>query len=147
VQSKWPVEGDVLVDTFVGPKMMQTAEGRKEVLNELRLGLCGRTGYLNAGYCFLVGAKGGAWTAIQRDGVVVAETSDFVVPQGGVHNDWVQFSARKRGNEVALLCRGQVVLSYTDPDPLPGGRVSFGAYNNGLMFPRVTVYGAVTGLR
>jgi hypothetical protein len=36
-----------------------------------------------------------------------------------------------------------VVLSYTDPDPLPGGSVALGSYNNGLMFPRVTVYGRV----
>jgi hypothetical protein len=142
-QSKWDVQGDVLLDTYVGPKMMQTPQGRKEVLQEIRLGLCGRPGYLNAGYHFLIGAKGGAWTALQRNGLVVAEAPEFVVPQGGVHNDWVQFTVRKRGTEVALLCRGQVVLSYTDPDPLPGGTVSLGAYDNGLMFPRVTVYGNV----
>jgi hypothetical protein len=147
-QSKWEVKGDVVLDTYVGPKMMQTAAGRKEVLQELRLGLCGRPGYLNAGYGFLVGAKGGAWTAIQRNGLVVAETSAFAIPQGGLHNDWVQFTVRKLGNQVALLCRGQVVLSFTDPDPLPGGTVSLGAYDNGLMFPRVTVYGnAATGDR
>jgi hypothetical protein len=141
VQSKWSVEGDVVLDTYVGAKMMNTPAGRKEVLQDIRLGICGRPGYLNAGYYFVIGAKGGAWTALQRDGLVVAETSDFVVPQGSVHNDWLRLSVSKRGNEIALLCQGQPVLRYTDPNPLPGGPVSLGAYNNGLMFPRVTVSG------
>jgi len=143
VQSKWAVEGDVVLDTYVGAKMMNTPAGRKEELGDIRLGICGRPGYLNAGYFFLIGAKDGGWTALQRDGLVVAETSDFVLPQGSVHNDWLRLSVSKRGNEIALLCQGQPVLRYTDPDPLPGGAVSLGAYNNGLMFPRVTISGTV----
>jgi hypothetical protein len=143
VQSKWQVEGDVLLDTYVGAKMMNTPAGRKETLQDLRLGLCGKPGFLNAGYCFLIGAKGGGWTALQRNGLVVAETTGFVVPQGSVHNDWVQFTAAKRGADVALLCRGQPVLSYTDPAPLADGTVSVGAYDNGVMVPRVTVCGSI----
>jgi len=141
VQSKWTVAGDVVLDTYVGAKMMQTPAGRKEELGDIRLGICGRPGFLNAGYWFTIGGKGGGWTALQRDGLVVAETSDFVVPQGSVHNDWLRLSVSKRGNETALLCQGQPVLRYTDPNPLPGGTVSLGAYNNGLMFPRVTIVG------
>ena len=141
VQLKWPVEGDVLLDTYVGAKMMNTPAGRKEALQDLRLGICGQPGYLNAGYFFLIGAKGGAYTALQRDGLIVAEAPDFVIPQGSVHNDWLRLSVRKRGGEVSLLCQGQPVLTYSDPDPLPGGMVSLGTYDNGVMVPRVSVYG------
>lgn len=142
-QSKYQVEGDVLLDTYVGAKMIATPAGRKEVLQDIRLGVCGRPGYLNAGYFFLIGAKGGNWTALQRNGLVVAETSDFVIPQGSVHNDWLRLSVRKLGGEITLLCQGQPVLTYTDPNPLPGGTVSLGTYDNGIMFPRVTVYGVI----
>ncbi len=145
VQSKWQAEGDVLMDTYVGAKMINTPSGRKEVLQEVRLGICGRPGYLNAGYFFLVGAKGGNWTALQRDGLVVAERSDFQLPQASVHNDWLRLGVAKRGNTVSLLCYGQPVLSYTDPDPLPGGTVCVGTYDNGIMIPRVTVFGRVKG--
>jgi hypothetical protein len=141
IQSKWQVEGDVFLDVYVGPKMMQTPQGRKEELQDIRLGVCGRPGYLNAGYFLLIGAKGGAWTALQRDGLVVAEAPNFVIPRSSAHNDWLRLSVSKRGNEIALLCQGQPVLTYTDPDPLLGGTVSLGTYDNGLMFPRVTVCG------
>ncbi|MGQ9731680.1 MAG: hypothetical protein ACUVX8_10460 [Candidatus Zipacnadales bacterium] len=143
VQSKWNVQGDVMLDTYVGAKMMQTPAGRKEVLQDIRLGICGQPGYLNAGYFFIVGAKGGSWTALQRNGLVVAEASDFVLPQGSVHNDWTRLTVRKVGPEVSLLCQGQPVLTYTDPDPLPGGRVAIGTWDNGVMIPRITVYGQI----
>lgn len=143
VQSKWQVEGDVQLETYVGAKMMQTPSGRKELLQEIRLGICGRPGFLNAGYFFLIGAKGGRLTALQRNGLTVAEAPGFVVIQGSVHNDWLRLSVRKRGDEVALLCQGQPVISYSDPEPLPGGTVCFGTYDNGLMFPRLTVHGAI----
>jgi hypothetical protein len=145
VQSKWQVEGDVLMDTYVGAKMINTPSGRKEVLQEVRLGICGKPGYLNGGYFFLVGAKGGNWTALQRDGLVVAERSDFQLPQASVHNDWLRLGVAKQGNTVSLLCHGQPVLSYTDPDPLPGGTVCVGTYDNGIMIPRVTVFGRMKG--
>lgn len=145
VQSKWQVEGDVQMDVHVGAKMLQTPSGRKEVLQELRLGVCGRPGYLNGGYFFLIGARGGKWTALQRDGLIVAERPDFQLPQASVHNDWLKLGVVKRGGEVSLLCHGQPVLSYTDPDPLPGGTVSIGTYDNGIMVPRVTVYGMGQG--
>jgi hypothetical protein len=147
VQSKWQVEGDVEMDVHVGAKMLQTPAGRKEVLQELRLGVCGQPGYLNAGYFFLIGSRGGKWTALQRNGLIVAERDDFQLPQASVHNDWLKLGVVKRGGEVSLLCHGQPVLSYTDPDPLPGGTVCIGTYDNGIMVPRVTVYGMGQGER
>jgi len=140
-QSKWEVEGDTYLDTYLGAKMMDTPSGRKEILQDIRLGICGRPGFLNSGYFFLIGAKGGAWTALQRNGLVVAETTNFAIPQSSLHNDWFRFGVRKQGAKVTLLFEGQPVLSYTDPEPLPGGRVSMGTYDNGIMVPRVTVYG------
>jgi hypothetical protein len=139
-QSKWETQGDVFLDAYLAPKMMNTPAGRKEVLQEIRLGICGQPGFLNSGYFFLIGAKSGTWTALQRNGVVVAETSDLRIGQGALHNNWFRFGVLKQGAKVTLLYEGQPVLSYTDPDPLPGGRISLGAYDNGIMIPRVTVY-------
>jgi hypothetical protein len=146
-QSKWQVEGDVTVDAYMGAKMVTLPTGAQEALRDLRLGICGRPGFLNSGYFFLIGAKGGAWTALQRNGLVVAETTDFHLPQSSLHNDWRRLGIVRRGATVSLLCEGQPVLSYTDPDPLPGGAVSFGTYHNGVMIPRVTVYGSVSNHR
>ncbi len=143
VQSKWQVQGDVSLDAYVGAKMMNTPAGRKEVLQDFRLGICGKPGYLNAGYYFLIGAKGGQYTALQRNGLIVAEADSFAIPQGSVHNDWLRLGIEKTGGRVSLLCQGQPVLTYDDPDPLPGGAVCIGAYDNGIMVPRVTVHGDV----
>ena len=130
-------------DNSVGAKMMNTPAGRKEVLQDFRLGICGKPGYLNAGYYFLIGAKGGQYTALQRNGLIVAEADSFAIPQGSVHNDWLRLGIEKTGGRVSLLCQGQPVLTYDDPDPLPGGGVCIGAYDNGIMVPRVTVHGDV----
>jgi hypothetical protein len=134
--------GDQRVDAFMGCKMMDVPgnpDRKKEVLQDLRIGLCTTPGDPNSGYRFIVGGRDNTWTAIQKNGVTLAEVR-WSLPQAGMHNDWTLISAMKRGNELRLEWEGNILVRCTDPDPLPAGRVSLGTYNNGVLIPKVTIY-------
>ena len=47
----------------------------------------------------------------------------------------------KRGPVVSVRVWDSEVLRYEDPDPLSGGRIALGTQNNGVIIPRVTIYG------
>ncbi len=134
--------GDQRVDMFVGAKMVDIpGENRKqEVLRDIYMGLCTTPGDIQSGYRFLFGARENKWTAILKNGQVVAETQ-FAVPQGGLHNDWTTVSAAKHGSVVSLYWEGHEILQYEDPEPIAGGHVAMGTFNNGLLIPKVTIYG------
>lgn len=136
--------GDHRVDMFVGAKMVDVPDGRgrMEVLRDIRLGLCTTLGDTKSGYRLTVGGQANTWTAIERNGKVVASLG-WAMPQGGLHNDWSMVSAVKRGNRVSLEWQGHEILAYQDPDPIEKGHVAMGTFDNGLMIPRVTIFGEV----
>jgi hypothetical protein len=137
--------GDQRIDMFVGCKMMDIPgndRNKKEVLQELRLGMCTKPGDVNSGYRFILGGRNNTWTAIQKNGSTVAEVA-WKVPQAGLHNDWTLMSAVKHGNVISLEWEGHEVLRYVDPEPLTEGHVSMGTYDNGIMVPKVTIYGQI----
>jgi len=142
IRTKERFAGDVRADFHLAAQMFQTADGvPRESLSDIRLGLCGDGEHLNAGYTFLVGMEGNAWTALQRNGGIVARNDGFRLPTGAEHNDWTHLTIGKRGSTVTLCCYGQPVLTYDDPDPINGGYVSMGTQQNGIIVPRVTIYG------
>lgn len=136
-------EGDQRVDAFMGCKMMDvpgSPDKKRETLQELRIGLCTTPGDPASGYRFIVGGRNNTWTAIQKNGKTLGEVY-WSLPQAGMHNDWTLISAVKRGNELRLEWEGNVLVRCTDPDPLPAGHVSLGTYDNGVLIPKVTIYG------
>jgi hypothetical protein len=140
--SKEAFGGDQRMDMFVGAKMADLSGGRVETLRDIRLGLCARPGDISSGYRFVLGGKDTTWAAIIREGKVVAEKS-WPLPQGGLHNDWTLASAVKRGKLLSLEWEGHTILEYEDPEPLASGHCAIGTYANGIMVPRVTIYGRV----
>ncbi len=143
IQTKSRWSGNLRVDLYVGAKMMRKtgSRRRREELRDIRFGICGDGEHLNAGYSFVIGAENNTWTYLQRDGRIVAETRSFRMPDASIHNDWLHFTIIKRGGDVRLLCRGWEVLSYRDEQPLDGGTVVLGTYDNGIMVPRITIFG------
>ncbi|NSW57745.1 MAG: hypothetical protein HPY44_17190 [Armatimonadetes bacterium] len=135
--------GDQRLDMFVGAKMVDLPNNQKqEVLRDIRLGLCTTPGDISSGYRFVLGGKGNTWTAILRDGKVLAETA-WGLPQGGLHNDWALVSAAKRGNVLTVSWEGHEVLRAEDPDPLAQGHAAIGTFDNGIMVPKITIFGQV----
>ena len=133
--------GDQRLDVFVGAKMVDLPDGKKqEVLRDIRLGLCTTPGDINSGYRFVLGGKGNTWTAILRDGKVLAETA-WGMPQGGLHNDWALVSAARRGNLLTVSWEGHEILRAEDPSPLEQGHAAIGTFDNGIMVPKMTIFG------
>lgn len=142
--NKHVFEGDQRMDMFVGAKMVdiEGEDRRQEVLRDIRMALCATPGDLSSGYRFTLGGRNNTWTAIEKDGEVVAEI-EWAVPQGGLHNEWTLVSAVKRGNVVSLEWEGHEILRYEDPEPLHAGHPAMGTFDNGLMIPKVTILGKV----
>mgnify|MGYP000849816080 CR=1 FL=1 len=143
VSSKLEVAGDMELSFYVAPRMMPTPDGKTyEQLRDVHIGICGGANGAADGYLIKVGDNRNRLTTIERKGIEVRRSS-FTLPQLAIHNDWTQLGVRKRGATIQLLYWGHVVMEYTDPEPLESGRVSLGTDNNGIIIPRLTVYGHI----
>lgn len=129
--------GDVLLDFYAGPKMMDESFGAKERVGDFNAVLCGDGRSVDSGYAFVVGPEEGG-ASILREGRVVARNDRFRIFRRG-HNRWANVRAEKRGPLVALYFDDQPVLSYEDPQPLEGGYVGVWTRRNGIMLPRITI--------
>ena len=133
--------GDQRMDAFFGAKMLDLpGRGRQEVLRDIAMGLCTTPGDTKSGYRFIMGGEGNRKTSILRNGTVVAQMK-WAVPQNGLHNSWTFVSAVKRGNVVSLEWEGHELLKYEDPEPIASGHVAMGTHANGVLVPKVTIYG------
>lgn len=143
VSSKVEVAGDMDLNFYVAPRMMPTGDGKHyEQLRDIHIGICGGPSGAADGYLIKVGGNRNRFTSIERKGTEV-KRSNFTLPQLAIHNDWTQLGVRKRGAAVQLLYWGHVVVEYTDPEPLDSGRISLGTDHNGILIPRLTVYGRI----
>jgi hypothetical protein len=105
--------------------------------------LCGDGISLGHGYAFIFAGWGNSKTAILRDGEIVAETTEALLPDVNSRDfwkGWFRIRAEKLGDSVRLWVGGEPVLEFTDADPLPGGRVGLWTYRNGLMVARARLW-------
>ncbi|MBI3920661.1 MAG: hypothetical protein HY318_04520 [Armatimonadetes bacterium] len=140
IWSKTNYSGDLSTRFYTGPKMLpvpNTTTVLEQMMN-FNLTLCGDGKDLRSGYAFLVAPGGADKAQLLRKGAVVAETNQLIMPREG-HNRWLELTAEKIGKTVRLLFDGQPLLTYNDPDPLPGGYVGLWTENNGILVPRVTI--------
>lgn len=144
--SKAQLLGDQTVEAFLGVKMrtddLHTEYGIR--FRDLAVTICGDGVSVLSGYTVLRAATvdGGRATQLLRRGVVVAETRDpaFLLPvDGHGHRQWFATRIEKAGAEIRVFLDHRLALSYTDPDPLPGGAVAIWTRNNGLMVGRVNL--------
>jgi len=144
IRTKAKYAGDQNVQFYAGAKMMPTANGGYwEAMRDIIVGLCGSEDPAK-GYRFTIQSSAGG-TYLTKDGAVVAQADRFALTQIAIHNDWTHFSAAKEGNKLSLKWWGRTILEYVDPTPLEGGYVWLGTVNNGIMIPRVTIYGRQAG--
>lgn len=135
-------QGDVQVDFYIAAKMMPRTDGQRgfyEELRDLHAGLCEDA--QGHGYHVVIGADNGTRTYLERNDQVVATNTSWVVPRSELHNNWLMVTLLKRGPVVSVRVWDSEVLRYEDPDPLSGGRIALGTQNNGVIIPRVTIYG------
>ncbi len=145
IHSRERFTGDQVIDIYVGAKMMPKLEGKGhyEELRDLHFGLCGDGE--GGGYHVVLGDNNGSGARLLRNGKTVATNSSYSVPQSERHNNWLLVTLVKTGPELSVRVWDNEVLSYTDDDPLESGSVGFGTSENGVIVPRITVYGERLG--
>lgn len=129
--------GDQQIVTYMGAKMLPG----QERLTDLHLVCCADRSSADSGYHFVVGGQVNTVTQLLRNGKLVAD-SPYRLSQGAIHNDWLRLTLRRRGKTVGLWAWDTPVLKWDDPEPLRGGRVAVGTFKNGVMVPRLTVFGS-----
>ncbi len=141
IRSRCAVTGDQKIDVYVGAKMMPNPSGRGhyEELRDLHFGMCGDgEGH---GYRVILGGDNNVRSQILRNNQPVVSTTSYQIPQSERHNNWLLVTLLKSGPTISVRVWDREVLSYTDDEPIEGGFVSFGTSHNGIIVPRITVYG------
>ena len=152
---KRPLLGDQEVHFYAGSKMLDDkTPGYRgpavERTGDFNVTLCGDGRSADSGCAFVVGPAArddrrdrhgrisGTGAQLKRAGQVVAHNDDFGF-FACAHNRWADIRAEKHGAELTLLVDGQVVLRWTDLQPLPGGYTALWTYDNGMLIPRVSL--------
>ena len=143
IRTKAKYSGDTNVQFYVGTKMM-TPPYTPESLSDIVCGMCGSEDP-KKGYRFVIQSSSTGGTYLMKDNVIVAKADGYQLSQVAIHNDWTHFVAQKQGNVLSLYWWGRKVMEYNDPAPLTGGYVWLGTINNGLVFPRITIFGHPEG--
>ncbi|NQT87311.1 hypothetical protein HQ560_11135, partial [bacterium] len=145
VWSKRKQEGDCSFDAHIG-LMMLDMRGGYENMRDVGLTLCGDGRNVNSGYTVIVGAGNNRVSVLHRNGVPVDSTNyaGALLPRGSSgnelysqHRGWVHFRLTKQGATVRVYVWDQEVLSYFDPDPIPGGYAAVWSVQNGLLIGKV----------
>jgi hypothetical protein len=135
--------GDHTLDLHVGPRTVDHGDKRpREICRAFNVLLCGDGQDVKSGYSFVVGGgKTGTGATLSRNGKVVASEPAYRI-YSDAHNQWINVRAEKVGATIRLWVGDQRVLSWQDPNPLPGGRLAVWTQDNAVMIPRVTIYHA-----
>ena len=146
IWNKQAFEGDVTVEFAVGPKMENIrGGGNYRYARDFNVTICADGRDLSSGYSFLFGGWDNASTAIVRGAKIVAR-SGFVIPRtSGIHRRWFYIKVEKRGPTLSYWIDGSRVLSYTDPQPLPGKRIALWSWDCGIMVSRVRISASAVG--
>ena len=139
IWNKYAVEGDVTVEFAVGPKMASERGGSYRYARDFNVTLCADGKDLNSGYGFIFGGWDDSRTAITRGNKVVAQSSFTIPRSSSIHRQWFYVMAEKRGATVSLWVDGSRVLTYTDPEPLPGKRLALWSWDCAIMVSRVRI--------
>jgi len=132
--SKAAYFGDLALECFLA-KPMHPETGQDAPV-ELNLTLCGDGQSVDSGYSFILAGEGGRVNRIVRRGRTVAQ-GRYQPTNANPHRAWYAVRVEKIGGRLNFAVDGCDLLSYTDPDPLPGGHIAFWSDAQGLLIARV----------
>jgi hypothetical protein len=135
--------GDQSFETFSGVKMEYPRE-REIYDNRMRniaISICTDGRNLHTGYAGIYGAPDeqgnpNRRTVLLRNGEVVASAALVVPGRGQSHREWYDLALRKYGDDVEFWVEGKKVLSFTDPQSIPGGVPAIWTRDNGIALAR-----------
>ncbi|HEY3418249.1 MAG TPA: hypothetical protein VGM23_15335, partial [Armatimonadota bacterium] len=136
--------GDHALQAFVAIKMEYPRERQTywDRTRDLGLVICGDGHDPRSGYSAILGAPATWGTPNQRavllrNGVEVASVPAHAPGMAdGEHTHWVNLQLSKQGNTIEFRYDGNVLLRYTDPQPLTAGVPAIWTSDNGLAVAR-----------
>ena len=99
------------------------------------------------GYTAVVSGWDTTWTRLLRDGLVVAETDQPLVPSTRrtyprpqeLHRRWFYVKLRRSGPRVELYFENRKVLSWDDPSPATNGRLALWTVDDSILIARTKI--------
>ncbi|MBM4035175.1 MAG: PDZ domain-containing protein, partial [Planctomycetes bacterium] len=143
IWNKRRLDGNCSVEVDAGVMMMERS-GRYENMRDIGVSLCADNQDLASGYAVIVGAYQNERTILYRRGKQVASTSNprALLPSTrwygrdelhSQHRGWVHVRLAKHANTIRVHLWDNLVLTYEDPNPLPGGHAAVWSVDNGVM--------------
>jgi|GEM_PF-999992 len=153
---KYRLDGDQVVEAYTGIKMQfdNQPEEYNRRYRDVNMTICADGSHLSSGYTLIrAGRPNGRdmVTLLLRKGVVVQQIpadprkptpadQKFLLPsQGQGHRRWFATRMEKRGDTIKVFIDNLLAMTYTDPDPIPGGYAGIWTYNNGIIVGRANI--------
>ncbi|MGD8237039.1 MAG: hypothetical protein PVH68_00680 [Armatimonadota bacterium] len=143
--SKRVFEGDMTLEFYAAIQMDLPEEPGYSHASDINCTICGDGQRIDSGYSFIFAGFGNKASAILRKDDVVARSSKFKFDNPVSMNvedfqrHWFHIRVEKRGSRLRLFIDDELALEYEDPESLPGGRVGFWTYDNGLIIARARI--------
>ena len=106
---------------------------------------------LTSGYSFIYGGWDNTLTCLTRKGEIVARATDArkhkFSRSSNMHRRWWYYKIERKGGRLRWYVDNELVLEYTDPEPLGGNRIALWAYDVGISVPRVRIGAEQIGAR
>jgi hypothetical protein len=144
--SKRAFQGDLTLEFYAAIQMDKRDAGGYSHPSDINATLCGDGRNLSSGYSFIFAGWRNTQAQILRGTQPLATNPNgrFTDPTGsnpeGFHHHWFYVRIDKRGSLLRLSVDDQEILRCQDANPLPGGRIAFWTYRNGLLIARARVW-------
>ena len=152
VWSKQRLLGNQTVEAYFGiiMKFPGVKESYAEQFRDTNLSICADGIHPLSGYSLLrcTQDNGERVTELRRNGVVVMSSTEkaHLLPlREAGHREWFASRLERTGATIRVFLDNRLAMTYTDPDPLPGGYIALWTRDNGIVIGRVN-YSAETRL-
>lgn len=150
VWSKHTYRGDFVLEWFGAIQSDNIDRIRYMRASDINTTICGDGRTPGSGYSFILGGWKNTKSALLRNGEIVAENTDLILPDPNdrdltAHRGWSRIRMEKSGAQVRVFYENELVFDYTDPNPLPDGRIGLWSFHNEPVAGRVRIWYADEG--
>jgi len=152
IWSKQRLLGNQTIEAYFGIIMQfpGVQESYAEQFRDTNLSICADGRHPLSGYSLLRCTRdnGVRVTQLLRNGVVVMSSTEkaHLLPEREKgHREWFASRLERTGATIRAFLDNRLAMTYTDPDPLPGGYIALWTRDNGIVIGRVN-YSAETRL-
>ena len=143
--TKHSYRGDMVLEWFGAIESDNIDRIRYVRPSDINATICGDGRSLSSGYSFIFAGWNNTKAAILRNGEVVAETTDVILPDPNArdlssHRGWSRMRIEKFGDHIGWYYDKKLLLEYTDPNPLPEGRIGVWSFHNEPIAGRVRIW-------